>query len=239
VIRDLDWSYCVNIRDLGGLTTVDGAVTTTGAIVRADNVRRLTAEGWGRAREYGVRTILDLRSDRERRDDQQAPADFEVMMVSLFDDFDSDAAYRADLMRRVSGAHVREKYRALYSEALIRNAAEFGAAVAAIASAREGGVLTHCAGGKDRTGVLAALLLRLADVPISTIEEDYERSEHRLRPADGDQPRDQPDHSAPAELIGPIVQTIEDRHLSVEGYFLHAGATGAEIARVRERLRTS
>ena len=73
--RDLDWPGCVNVRDLGGLAAADGTVTVFRSIVRADNVRRLTARGWDEAREYGIRTVLDLRSDCERVDDASVPPD--------------------------------------------------------------------------------------------------------------------------------------------------------------------
>jgi protein-tyrosine phosphatase len=144
----LDWPGCVNVRDLGGLAAADGIVTVFRSIVRADNVRRLTARGWVEAREYGIRTVLDLRSDGERVDDASAPPDLHFAAVSLFDDFDSDAAYRAELERRLVGRDIREAYRLLYTEALDRNRAMFATALQVIANARQGGVLLHWAGAK-------------------------------------------------------------------------------------------
>ncbi len=101
--RDLDWAGCVNVRDLGGLPAGNGGTTPFQAIVRADNARRLTERGWMEARNYGIRTILDLRSDGERADDAAVPPDFDVVALSLFDDFDSDPAHRAELERRLAG----------------------------------------------------------------------------------------------------------------------------------------
>jgi protein-tyrosine phosphatase len=227
VQRDLDWDGCVNVRDLGGLAAAGGGAIVSRAIVRADNVRRLTEKGWMEARNYGIRTILDLRSDGERADDSAAPPNFDVIAVSLFDDFDSDPAYRAELERRLAGCDVREAYRVLYTEALRRNRRLFATAVEVIANARPGGVLIHCAAGKDRTGLLAALLLRLAGVPISTVADDYEHSERRLGTAD----------SAPAGVIDKVIETVETEHGSVEAFFLDAGATPVDVERVRQRLR--
>jgi protein-tyrosine phosphatase len=225
--RDLNWPDCVNIRDLGGIVTADGGRTAVGAVVRADNVRRLTPDGWERARAHGVRTILDLRSEGEREQDPPVPPDLDVVAVSLFDDFDSNPAYRADLGVRLTGADVREQYRALYSEALARNANEFANALRAIADARDGGILAHCVGGKDRTGVLAALLLRLVNVPMHAVVADYERSEVRLGVVD----------SAPVGVIEEVIRATEARHGNVDGFFVHAGATRAEVSLVRQRLR--
>lgn len=178
------------------------------------------------AHAYGVRTIIDLRSDRERQADGPVPPDLDVVPVSLFDDFDTDAAYRAGLGVRLSRADVPAQYRALYAEALIRNADEFGEALTAVAEARKGGVIIHCVGGKDRTGVLAALLLRLADVPIPAVAADYERSAQRLGVAD----------SAPAGVIDEVIARVEQRHGSVERYFAHVGVGVGDISRVRQRL---
>jgi protein-tyrosine phosphatase len=229
--RDLEWAGCVNVRDLGGLGTADGGVTTFGAVVRADNIRRLTAEGWRSATAYGISTILDLRSEVECSDDPALPADIHlgVTRVSLFDDFDSDAVYRADLEKRLESSDMRDAYRVLYTEALDRNRALFARALRIVAGAGEGGVLVHCLGGKDRTGVLAALLLRLAGVPTATVAKDYHRSEQRLGVAD----------SAPVGVIDRVIDSLEARHGSVEGFFLDSGATLAEVTRVRERLRAN
>jgi protein-tyrosine phosphatase len=180
VDRDLDWPACVNIRDLGGLATASGGVTTFGVLIRADNVHLLTASGWAQARAYGVRTILDLRSEEERGDDAPVPSGLEVAAVSLFHDFDSDPAYRADLACRVAGCDAAEANRLLYTEALERNAGMFATALHAVAEARQGAVLMHCTAGKNRTGLLAALLLGLVGVPTAAIAEDYEWSEHQL-----------------------------------------------------------
>jgi hypothetical protein len=56
------------------------------------------------------------------------------------------------------------------------------AGVRAVARAREGGVVVHCVGGKDRTGLLCAFLLDLAGVGREEIAADYAVSEERLRP---------------------------------------------------------
>src|SRR4051812_12375039 len=61
----LDWEGCFNVRDLGGLPTVDGRCTRPGALVRADSLTRLTEPGCAAAREYGISAVIDLRSAHE------------------------------------------------------------------------------------------------------------------------------------------------------------------------------
>ena len=63
----LDWDGCFNVRDLGGLPAADGSVTRRGALVRADALDRLTAEGWRTLAAHGVRTVIDLRGEDEQR----------------------------------------------------------------------------------------------------------------------------------------------------------------------------
>jgi len=224
--RDLDWPDCVNVRDLGGLRTAAGVVVARRAVVRADNVERLTEAGWELARRYGVTTVLDLRSGGERADARSVPPGLDDVTVSLFDDFDSDPDYRTDVGRRIEGAEAVEAYRLLYAEALERNRAETAAAVRAVANARPGAVLVHCVGGKDRTGVLAALLLRLVDVPVATVAEDYGRSEARLGLAD----------SAPASVIDVVLERLEGEYGSVAAYLASAGLSESELGAVRARL---
>ena len=63
--RSLAWDGCFNVRDLGGLETASGGRTRRGVVVRADNVRRLTAAGWQAALDHGVRRVVDLRFEDE------------------------------------------------------------------------------------------------------------------------------------------------------------------------------
>lgn len=71
--HDLDWEGCFAIVDLGGLSTPHG-VTASGVFVRGDNVRNLTPSGWRQAADYGIQTVLDLRSGAECVADPRASA---------------------------------------------------------------------------------------------------------------------------------------------------------------------
>lgn len=56
--RDPDWDGCLNVRDLGGLATVNGGRTRLGAVVRGDHPRNLTSAGWVALWSYGIRTVV-------------------------------------------------------------------------------------------------------------------------------------------------------------------------------------
>jgi len=106
------------------------------------------------------------------------------------------------------------------------------AAVRAVAKAPEGGLVIHCVGGKDRTGLLSAFLLHLAGVDDEQIAADYALSEERLRPR----------HEAwfeqtPAASMSGLFSELEQRYGGVEAYLRAAGVTDEEFELVRARLR--
>jgi protein-tyrosine phosphatase len=176
VERSLAWDGCFNVRDLGGLETASGRRTRHGAVVRADNVRRLTTAGWQAALDHGIRRVVDLRFEGESPDEADVHADVEVVAVSLFGRHDPDAAKAFD-ERLLATDDVGSVFAAGYIRTLERAPQRVAAAVAAVADANdEHGVLIHCFAGKDRTGIVSALLLGVADVPDESIAADYAAS---------------------------------------------------------------
>jgi protein-tyrosine phosphatase len=231
VERDLDWDGCVAIRDLGGLPTPLGR-TAFRVFVRGDNARNLTARGWEDARDYGIRAVLDLRSATECESDRPLPSDIAYKRVSLFAHYDDDPAYRADLLARLSSQDIASKYRTLYTEALDLDRARIADAFAALIDA-PGAVLFHCVGGKDRTCVVAALLLRLVGVPMQDVETDYMHTEARAQGLAGSPHIDQ---SAPAEVITQVLAALETQSGSIHDYLLSAGVSAAQVSALAEKL---
>jgi protein tyrosine/serine phosphatase len=244
--RSLVWDGCVNVRDLGGLPTVDGAVTRSGEIVRADSVRRLSDAGWAAAGEFGIRTVLDLRFHEELEADPPRDLPFDVVHLSLLGD--PDPEYWADLDRRAAalGDDVAAT-RLVYGEQLTEHAQRFAEAVRIVADASSGGVLVHCTGGKDRTGLVSALLLRLAGVGTAEIGADYALSEANLAERharwladaadDAERERLRRISVTPAAAMEFVVEDLERRHGSVAGYLRAGGVGDATLERARARLR--
>ena len=170
----------LNVRDLGGLPTEDGRRTRAGAVVRSDNVRGLTDAGWRALADHGVTRIVDLRWPEELAEDQPRDVDIDVVHVSVLgESYDRD--YVAELDAHLASVDdVAEHYAWSYVDFLERYRERFGRAFAAIADA-DGTVVVHCMGGKDRTGLVSALLLRLAGVGL--------RGDRRGLRALGGQPR--------------------------------------------------
>jgi protein-tyrosine phosphatase len=246
--RDLVWDGCLNVRDLGGLPTVDGGETRSGSIVRSDSVHQLTAAGWQALVDHGVRTVLDLRGDHEREDDPPAELPVEVVNVPFMEASDAEWDGIAEELDAASTAAPDDATatRDVYLIFLDRFADNVAASLRAVARAPEGGIVIHCVGGKDRTGLLAAFLLHLAGVPDDEIAADYALSEERLLPrhqgwfdaaeSEEELTRLRRIARTPAESMVGVFAELERRHGSVEGYLRHVGLTDEELELVRARL---
>jgi protein-tyrosine phosphatase len=242
--RDLVWDGCLNVRDLGGHPVAGDGETQFGRIVRADKVGRLSKEGWQALVDYGIRTIIDLRTDEERAADPPADVPLEALHVKFMDDTPEvfAAADKASLAAPDLVAATRDVY-LIFLEAFRSNVA---AVIGAVADAPEGGVVVHCAGGKDRTGLTVAFLLRLAGVGLEEIAADYALSEERLRPRHEQWLADAADDEererlrrltvTPAASMVGVLEELERRYGSVEQYLLAGGAHEGIGERVRERL---
>jgi protein-tyrosine phosphatase len=174
--RTLDWAGCFNVRDLGGLPIADGGLTHRGAIVRADSLARLEAQGWQELEAYGIRTVVDLRNASELGEDAAPrPASIETVNIPL--DVTEDREFW-DVWENGPQFATPLYYRP-HLERFPERSAEV---LRAIAGARPGGVVFHCAGGRDRAGQVAMLVLTLVGVGPEAIAADYGLSDARLRP---------------------------------------------------------
>lgn len=247
--RELAWDGVLNARDLGGHRTEDGAETRYGSIVRADSIRRLTDAGWAALLEYGIRTVVDLRGDHEMQEDAPAHVDVEVVHVPFmeandreFEEIQDEVEQAAQAAPDVAAA-TRDVY-LIFLEHFKKNVA---AGIRAVAQAPEGGVVVHCVGGKDRTGLLTAFLLHLAGVDVEQIAADYALSEKRLKPrheewfaqaeTEAELERLRRIAQTPAESIVGVFEELERRYGSVEGYLRSGGLGDEDLARARARLR--
>jgi protein-tyrosine phosphatase len=247
--RDLVWDGCLNVRELGGLPTAEGEETRRGSIVRADSVHQLSEAGWRALVDHGVRTVIDLRGDHEREEDPPAELPVEVVHVPFMVASEADWEEIAEEIEAASAAapDVPTSTRDVYLIFLERFKDNVAAAVRAVAHAPQGGVVIHCVGGKDRTGLLAAFLLHLAGVPADEIAADYALSEQRLLPrheawfeaaeSEEELERLQRIAQTPADSMTGVFAELERRYGSVEGYLRDAGVGEQELELARARLR--
>lgn len=161
-----------NVRDLGGCTTAEGRRVRTGLVYRSAAPCRLSVMARDRFAGFGIRLVIDLRSNAER---DHAPGELGVETWTRDHDASGADLVRAwrnpDLTAERAGALMTEVYRAL-PEAQAEAIAELFRRIAAGSLP----LLIHCAAGKDRTGVAAALLLASLGVPRTAIESDFLRT---------------------------------------------------------------
>lgn len=246
--RRLHWEACRNARDLGGLPTSDGGTIRPGALVRADSLGRLTSAGRQAVLDHGVRTVIDVRFPAEAaaephpfREGSPDPVLYLHLPVNAGRDPDPDA-----LSAAFAATRTRAEANCLEIDA---NPVGFARIVAAFAGAPAGGVVIHCQGGKDRTGVAVALLLSLAGVPDEAIVVDYALSSESIDPLaepppDVDRPGSDPWWSQPQhyrdcepEAMLATLAHLRRVHGGAEAYLLRGGATRADLEAARCRLR--
>lgn len=226
----------LNARDLGGYPTTDGAVTRRRSLLRADDLAQLSPEGLQALADYGIETVLDLRWPEEIA---SAPSPVprrlprvRYVSVSLLTDTPADWG-------ELGGYCAKEQWKCTVLERL---RPRLKTALAAIAAAEAGPLLFHCVAGKDRTGVIAALLLALADVVPEAIAADYVASTDNLRDAylrrypDGDPAAIVEAVRCPEEAVYNMLDYLE-RTGGIRAYLGSIGLDAAEIGALRARLR--
>lgn len=231
--RVLAWDGCVNVRDIGGLPTDDGGEIQSRVVVRADSIRGLTDTGWQALLDYGITLAVDLRSDHELEEDADREAPIPVVHIPI----DPNAHWAA-----FNFPTMREGYEAL----LDHFPWAFAQAIETVA-ASDGPVVIHCAGGRDRTGIAVALMLRLAGVDPEDIAADHGISDESWAPyneawfaaAEDDEERERRRRVAkPAgRTMVDVLEVVDRRFGGPRLYLRNAGATDANLDNLVLRLR--
>jgi hypothetical protein len=160
-----------NVRDLGGLTTRDGRLLRSGRLYRSDDPYLASAADMETLRRLAIRTVVDMRVDEEVAERGSARWDrigAEVRSLVLIQDLPTpeetsrytDPSHTADLYMRMATSDW-DTQRLIWQT---------------LADATTAATLIHCASGRDRTGVMVALVLATLGVDDSQIEQDYSMS---------------------------------------------------------------
>lgn len=244
--RILTWEASLNTRELGGYPLQSGGRTRWGALVRSETLALLTPAGQQALLDYGIRTIIDLRFPAEL---ETAPNPFDRPKDGRVDapdftniplDHDENIVWHATM-------EPAELMADMYCRLLETNHQHAAAALSAIARARPGGVLFHCHAGKDRTGLIAALVLGAVGADAETIVADYAFSsppfvERRLRwLSDPDMTPENRAYlgllsSAMPETMRLTLNYLDSRYGGVEGYLRTTPLPPEDLKRLRERL---
>ena len=240
-LRHLQIGGTYNVRDIGGYTTTDGRQTRWRTYLRADSLHKLTQEGQQELLDTGLKTIIDLRRVRETVKTPNIFASSDAVdyrHMNLITDTDPDGYGNPG----EGAAWIARSYKILLDE----RKPEIGAIMSTLADPEVVPALFHCAGGADRTGIIAALLLSLAGVPEETIAEDYHLTAPTLftrYSTDGPPPgwstddlrrAQSMDYLAPAETMRITLDYLTEKYGGVEAYVREIGLTSDQIEAIRE-----
>jgi protein-tyrosine phosphatase len=226
----------LNVRSFGELRGANGPIPAT-SFIRAADLNRLTAADRDALAARGVALDLDLRTAEEASgssDPLAADSRFRYVRISLL------GSEKLDL------ANMPDDLGTMYVESLSANQPQFRKVFETIAGQQEGTVLFHCTAGKDRTGMIAAMLLSLAGVPRSEIVHNYTISAHYLEPMMQQNPqvaemvRQNPKVAAlmgtPPESIEAFLDALDRRHGGARAYLRAIGVSDADVRRLMVRL---
>jgi protein-tyrosine phosphatase len=207
--RNLEFEGCVNFRDLGGYATTDGRTVAWRRLFRADGLNKLSDSDLAQLAELGLSTVIDLRTLDEAEQRGSFPVDrFPVSYVGL--PLTDVLPATETLSDWREAAYVATRYGSMVAE----GGAVLTAAIDALAGSGALPAVMHCSAGKDRTGVLSALLLAFLGVPDETIVADYalsaaamDRLLARLK-AEYPEAQDEVERYAPA-ILHVVPETME------------------------------
>jgi protein-tyrosine phosphatase len=166
--RKLAMAGCVNFRDLGGYPTTDGRRVRWRRLFRADGLTRLDDQDCALLADLGLTTVIDLRTVGEVENRGRFPlesVDVDYHHLPLTDVLPPPE----DLGRYNEPEFVTSRYRHMFVE----GSASITRALHVLAQPGALPAVFHCSAGKDRTGVVAALVLGFLRVPREVIVDDY------------------------------------------------------------------
>jgi protein-tyrosine phosphatase len=230
---------CLNFRDLGGYPTATGGTLRWRQLFRADGLHALSARGVATVRdEIGLGDIIDLRSSAELSLDGRGLLEREGIRFHHLPLFDAGRGQQSPPL----GSSLAELY-----FGMIEFAREPIAKVVTVLARTRDPAVFHCAAGKDRTGVISAILLSLLGVREELIVADYAATREaldaiveRLLASDGYQGMFEnlpPDtlHAEPATMEG-FLARVREKFGGMVDYVREIGVDPADVERLRERM---
>ncbi|MFD6274567.1 tyrosine-protein phosphatase [Streptomyces sp. NPDC060209] len=228
-----------NFRDLGGNRSADGRSVRRGLLYRSDSLAKLEGRDWDRFLALGVRTVIDLRYPWEIAARGRVPVSEQFTYLNL------SIEHRPYDQAVIDPGLDPWRYLAdRYAEVAEDGAAELRQALETVAGST-GPLVFHCASGKDRTGLLAALVLSLLGVDEDGVAEDFALTEAATdlliadwaATHDGRTPAWPGYGRAPEEVIRLFLAGLTAEHGSVHGYVTgRLGVGDATVDALRDRL---
>ncbi|SEA50968.1 MULTISPECIES: tyrosine-protein phosphatase [unclassified Mycobacterium] len=245
VVDQYHLSGAWNFRDVGALQTDDGRAIRPGVLYRSSELCALDADGQKNLRELGITDVIDLRSESEiawnGRD--VLPPGVTLHAAAVHDDGQQKAPHEPERVATPELFEAALEY--AYSRfPLLPTGQRALAYTVRVVLEAEGGVLIHCAAGKDRAGWIVAALLRAAGVREADILADYLRSNEAVEPlrkhvidrnGDVSQLSDKI-LGVHGDFIAASWRTVDEQFGSFDAYLGEIGVDAPVVAALRARL---
>jgi len=245
----------LNWRDLGGYPTADGRVTKWDRIYRSDGLDQLTDADLDVVAELGIKLVFDFRVDREVDESPSRLVDHPTVRCQRLP-IGGDEVEGRSILDIIRAGELRtysvEDMAGTYERLLEDFAPTFGEVLAHAADPGNHPMVFHCTAGKDRTGLMAMLLLGALGVSDEDIVTDYElttqyRSNRRLEilgpeieKAGGDLETVRPYLTAFAPVMVATIERLRRDYRSIEDFLIaKAGVDSHTLSRLRESMLTS
>ena len=232
----------LNARELGGMPIRGGKVFSTGLAIRSDSPSDLTREQAVFIRDHGVNQVIDLRSEAEVKAYGNAFSDLEDVRFMNIPLFLGNPEDRSDPTMTFLKENKLGDFYVLILEELGDRVCEVLRAI----RDNDGITLYHCAHGKDRTGVITAIIYLLAGASYENIIKNYACSYMYMRPildpliANDIKPggRNMPHVlRSDAENMEIFLNYVDTKYNSrIENFLIAHGMTDAEINKLKERF---
>ena len=229
---------CVNFRDLGGYRNSQGQTVRWRRLFRSDALQDMTpSDAVYAMEELGIRLVVDLRNPDEAERDGRGP----------LPGLGATYTHHPLLLERgfppFTGGDVVERLSSTYQWLIHNSGPRVADAVNAITDANGSAVVFHCSAGKDRTGLLAAMMLEVLGVDAETIRADYlltnEAVEGILRRIKAMQPDASPTTQSLAAqpLAFQVFQdTLRGEYAGAKAYLQRHGLSSESLERLRSNL---
>lgn len=232
----LDGAY--NVRELGGLPAKDGTQTAWHRFLRADHLEELTGRDAEMLLAYGVRTVIDLRSPSETAEHPDYAGLLTRVEYHNIPFLEQDLSPQGQAWEKEHLVDLSTLYLSLLKRhSIIKTVLE------TIAAAPDGCILFHCAVGKDRTGVLALLLLMLAGVDKQDCQTNYMQSFTNLTRRELFRQMKDSEYGilvqSDADYIAAAYDYVAARDQGIDGFLKECGISAGCIAGVRRRILES
>lgn len=235
-----------NFRDLGGYPTVDGRTTRWRTLFRADGLDQLTDADLETLRPLDLRTVVDLRTpgeiaERGRFPVEQYPVRFHNLSII-------DQTWNNDDLLSKHDLPAEEFLYLAYMKMGRDGRTRFAAAFEVLAAAETLPAVFHCAAGKDRTGLLAALVLGAIGVDPQVIVDDYALTQAIMPRFIASMTERYPERAAKMSMVpagflvadpaamARVLKEIERLHGSIRGLVHHIGVPASTVATLEDLL---